>query len=132
MTADKESYWTAVANVVQERRYGPDGIETRYASRHFAPGAKVYIIDAFGGMCERVVIVGLHRKTKRMIKLVFAVELLENFKAKVCYVPAVIEKIKEHFSTLDITRLNKTFAETLCEVLPIWKAEALKNKKFPL
>ena len=75
-------------------------------------------------MCERVVIVGLHRKTKRMIKLVFAVDLLENFRAKVCYTPAVIEKIQEHFSPTDIHRLNQDFAETLCKVLPRWKAQS--------
>ena len=121
------SYWTAVANVVQERRYGPGGTETRRASEHFAPGAKVYTIDWFPGMCARVVVVGLHRKTKRMMTLVIAVELLENFKAKVCYVPAVMEQIQAHFLSDDINRLDKTFAETLCEMLPTWKAEELKK-----
>ena len=127
MNPEMESYWTAVANVILERPYGPGGTEIRYASNHFAPGTKVYIIDIFGGMCERVIIVGLHRKTKRMIKLVIAVELLENFKAKVCYVPAVIEKIKEHYPPAGIHRLTQEFAQTLCEVLPIWKADALKK-----
>ena len=127
MNPTNESYWTAVANVVQHRRYGPDGAETRPASVHFAPGAKIYVIDWFPGMCSRVVVVGLHRKTKRMIKLVFAVELLENFRSQVCYVPAVIELIKAHFPADEIHRLNREFSEQLRDVLPIWKAEELKR-----
>ena len=102
----------------------------RRASEHFAPGAKVYIIDWFSGTCSRVVVVGLHRQTKRMMKLVIAVELLENFRAKVCYVPAVIAKIEEHIRTGTYSQLDQAFAENLCETLPIWKAEAFK--KLPL
>jgi hypothetical protein len=123
MTPAVESYWTAVANVVPARRYGIGSAEMRLASPHFAPGAKVYIIDWFPGTCSRVVVVGLHRQTKRLMKLVMAVELLENFKVKVCYVPAVIEKIKAHYPPDEIHRLNREFAENLCEVLPIWKAK---------
>lgn len=75
-------------------------------------------------------VVGLHSKTKRMMKLVIAVELLENFRAKVWYVPAAIAKIEEHIQTGTYSQLDRAFAETLCETLPIWKAEALK--KLPL
>ena len=121
MFPESETYWTAVANVVADRPYGPGGAETRPASKHFAPGAKVYIIDYFPGTCDRVMVIGLHRKTKRMIKLVLAVDFLKNFKPKVCYTPAVIAFIKEHAATKNSTRLSKEFAESLCEILPIWK-----------
>ncbi len=122
-----ESYWTAVANVVLARPVGAGGPPGRPASAHFAPGAKVYIIDWFPGTCSRVVIVGLHRRTKRMLKLVFAVELLENFRAQVCYVPAVIELIKTHFPAAELHRLNREFAEQLRDVLPVWKAAELRK-----
>ena len=127
MNPDATRYWTAVANVVPERPFSPGGAATRRASAHFAPGAKVYIIDWFPGTCSRVVVVGLHRQTKRMMKLIMAVELLENFRANVCYVPAVLEKIAEHLQTDTSSQLDKAFAEMLCEVLPSWKAEALKK-----
>ena len=130
MNPDATLYWTAVANIVPERPFGPGGAAMRRASEHFAPGAKVYIIDWFSGTCSRVVVVGLHRQTKRMMKLVIAVELLENFRAKVCYVPAVIAKIEEHIRTGTYSQLDQAFAENLCETLPIWKAEAFK--KLPL
>ena len=121
------SYWTAVANVVPAKPHGPGCAETRLARAHFAPGAKVYIIDWFPGTCSRVVVVGLHRRTKRMIKLVFAVELLEYFRSQVCYVPAVIEQIDKHFSAAELHRLSQEFAEQLRDVLPIWKAVALRR-----
>lgn len=129
MNPETTSCWTAQANVVPERSFGPGGAEKRRASEHFAPGAKVYIIDWFPGMCSRVVVVGLHRKTKRMMKLVIAVELLENFRAKVCHVPAVMEKIAEHLLLDTSSRLDKAFAETLCAVLPDWQAEALRKRR---
>ncbi|TVT43398.1 hypothetical protein FNT36_04735 [Hymenobacter setariae] len=128
MLSQLKTYWTAVANVVANRPYGPNGAETRPASKHFAPGAKVYIIDYFPGTCSRVVVIGLHRKTKRMIKLILAVDFLENFKSKVCYTPAVIALIEAHFASGDITRLTKEFSESLCATLPIWKAEEVKYK----
>jgi hypothetical protein len=128
MLPELETYWTAVANVMPDRPYGPGGIERRPASKHFAPGAKVYIIDYFPGTCNRVMVVGLHCKTKRMIKLVFAVDFLENFKPKVCYTPAVISLIQEHFASDDITRLTKEFADFLCATLPFWKEEEVTYK----
>jgi hypothetical protein len=128
MLLEPETYWTAVAKVVADRPYGPGGAETRPASKHFAPGAKVYIIDYFPGSCSRVVVIGLHRKTKRMIKLVLAVDFLENFTSKVCYTPAVIALIKEHFISDDSMRLTKDFSESLCVTLPLWKAEEMRYK----
>jgi hypothetical protein len=128
MLPESETYWTAIANIVADRPYGPGGAETRPASKHFAPGAKIYIIGWFPGTCSRVVVVGLHRKTKRMIKLVIAVDFLENFRSKVCYTPAVIALIKAHFASDDITRLDKEFSESLCVTLPIWKAQEMRDK----
>jgi len=63
-----------------------------------------------------------------MMKLVLAVNFLENFKSKVCYTPAVIALIKEHFASDDITRLTREFSESLCVTLPLWKAEEMKYK----
>ncbi|GAB3638000.1 hypothetical protein GCM10027422_35900 [Hymenobacter arcticus] len=126
-----ESYWTAVGNILRERPYGPGGAETRRGTRHFAPGAKVYIIDWYAGMCERIVVVGLHRSSKRMITLVIDVKLVENLRAKVCYVPAVIAKIREHYAQdytpARIKYLTPEFAETICQTLPHWQAQPWRH-----
>jgi hypothetical protein len=64
-----EYYWTAVGNIVRERPYGPGGAEIRFGTKHFASGAKAYIINWYAGMCRRIIVVGLHRKSKRFITL---------------------------------------------------------------
>jgi hypothetical protein len=122
-----ESYWTAVGNIIRERPYGPGGAETRSGTKHFAPGAKVYIIDWYAGMCQRIIVVGQHRKSKRLITLSIDVRLVENLRPKVCYDPTVISKFKEHYSPKphcnagSINSLTKEFAETVCQAVPHWQ-----------
>jgi len=124
-----ESYWTAVGNIIRERPYGPGGTETRSGTKHFAPRAKVYIIDWYPGMCQRIIVVGLHRKSKRFITLSIDVRLVENLRPKVCYDPTVIAKFKEHYSPKPdhkvghIKALTKEFAETICQSVPHWQLD---------
>jgi hypothetical protein len=115
-------YWTAVANIISERPYGPGGIETRNGTKHFRPGAKVYIIDWFPGTCDAVTVIGHHRKSTQLMKLVVRVDALLQFRPKICYSPAVNRIIKEHFADEEgPCRLTKEFAEQLCDVLPTWQ-----------
>ena len=134
MTQEPESYWTAVANIVRERPYGPGGAEMRSGTKHFAPGAKVYIIDLFAGTCERIAVVGQHRKSKKLIAIVIDVKVVENLRAKVCYQPAVIEKIKEYCDkqySISIRQLTREFAQTICQAVPAWQAEAWRTPIQP-
>ncbi|RSK38423.1 hypothetical protein [Hymenobacter perfusus] len=130
-----ESYWTAVGNIVRERPYGPGGAEIRFGTKHFAPGAKVYIINWYAGMCRRIIVVGLHRKSKRFITLALDVRLVENLRPKVCYDPAVIAKLKEHFSPKPffypgtIDSLTQEFAERVCAAIPQWQ-QNYKNAEW--
>jgi hypothetical protein len=126
-TEAPECYWTAVGNIIQERPYGPGGAEIRLGTKHFAPGAKVYIIDWFAGTCARIVVIGLHRKSKKLIRLVIDVKLVENLRPKLCYNPTVIKKIHEHYSPTRIKWLTKEFAETICKTVPYWQAELRKG-----
>jgi hypothetical protein len=117
-----ESYWTAVGNIIRERPYGPGGAETRSGTKHFAPGAKVYIIDWYPGTCDAVTVIGHHRKSHQLMKLVARVDTLEQFRSKICYSPGVNRIIAEHFAAEGGPhRLTKEFAEQLCEVLPKWQ-----------
>ncbi len=128
MSTPPESCWTAVANIVRERPYGPGGTETRRGTKHFAPGAKVYIIDWYAGMCERIIVVGQHRSAKDFVTLVIDVKLVENLRSKVCYHPGVIAKIKEHYAQAyvpkGIAHLTQEFAERVCATIPHWQAQA--------
>jgi len=127
VSPEPESCWTAVANIVRERPYGPGGAEIRFGTKHFAPGAKVYIIDWYAGMCERIVVVGQHRKSKKLIAIVTDVKLVENLRAKVCYAPAVLAKIKQYFDKgyypPRIKYLTQDFAELVCKTIPAWQAQ---------
>jgi hypothetical protein len=131
MSPAPESYWTAVANIVRERPFGPGGTETRRGTKHFAPGAKVYIIDWYAGTCERIIVVGQHRSSKRLITLVIDVKLVENLRTKVCYQPAVIAKIKEHYAQAyapkGIEHLTREFAEQICDTVPYWQAQVWRQ-----
>ena len=121
--AAPESYWTAVSNIIRERPYGPGGAETRLGTKHFAPGAKVYIIDWYAGMCERIIVVGMHRKSKRFIRLAIDVKVVENLRPRLCYNPTAIRKIKEHYSADRIQWLTEELVNRMCDVIPYWQAE---------
>ena len=90
-----EGLWCVVANVKREHPYGPGGKETRIGTRQFRGGSKVYIAGCYPGMCDSVVAIGLHRKSRRFITCVVHVKLVENFRVKLVYQPKVIEMIKQ-------------------------------------
>jgi len=96
--------WCVAANVVMERPYGPGGVEKRRGTKHFAPGAKVYVYDFFWGMGgESVTVMGRHRKTHRYIQLSMRAKHLANWRAELVYSPAVAKVIRENaeFGSLD-------------------------------
>lgn len=86
--------WCLVANVVKTRRTGPGGVEIRSGTKHFAPGAKVYVIAAYWGMGgETVTVVGRHRKARRFITIATKSKYLTNWRAALVYSPAVLQRI---------------------------------------
>lgn len=86
--------WCLVANVVKMRRAGPGGVEVRSGTKHFAPGAKVYVIGAYWGMGgETVTVVGRHRKARRFITIATKSKYLTNWRAALVYSPAVLQRI---------------------------------------
>ncbi|MDQ2794184.1 MAG: hypothetical protein M3Y12_09275 [Bacteroidota bacterium] len=114
-------FCTAIGNITAERPFGPDGAETRTGTKHFRPGAKVCIIDWFPGTCDRVVVVGHHRKSNRLIKAIINANSLGNLRVKNCYSLATIRLIKEHQANSSAPELTQNFAETLCQTLPHWQ-----------
>jgi hypothetical protein len=93
-----------VANVVLERGYGPGGVEKRRGTRHFAPGAKVFVYDFFWGTGgDNVTVMGRHRKSHRFIQLSMQAKHLANWRAELVYSPAVAKVIREsaEFGSVD-------------------------------
>jgi len=117
-----EPVWCVVANVITERPYGPDGAEIRSGTKHFRPGAKLYIIDAYSGMSENVIVIGRHRGSNLYCRMVVPVWHLENFRVKLAYSPQVIQLANEHFSTRRIkTGWSEQEALQMCEAFPLWQ-----------
>ena len=89
--------WCAVANVVESRPFGPGGIEIRHGTKHFAPGAKVYLITGYWGMGGRsVTVFGRRRGTHRFIKLDIRSDYLRNWRTELAYSPTVTGLLEEH------------------------------------
>jgi hypothetical protein len=118
------------ANVVVRRSYGPLGLVDRKGTKHFRGGAKVLIIDGYGGMCEQVVVIGHHRASQRYAKMVLPARHLENFRAEVTYSPTVIRLVAEHlgprFSVED-----KAAAEKRASIYRAW-AQAFQRPPLEL
>lgn len=116
---DTDSLSAISAKDVEERRYGMDGCETRRGTKHFRPGAKVFVIDAFWGMYDAVTVIGHHRVSWRYSKLSMSVAHLEAFRTDRVYSPKVINLIREHFD--GDNRYDEDHLSELLMVLPIWK-----------
>jgi hypothetical protein len=85
--------WCVVANVVRERLHGSEG-EVRHGTKHFSPGTKVYLVLAYWGIGgETVKVLGLGRKPRRWITVDVRARVLENWRAKVIYEPAVLRRL---------------------------------------
>ena len=89
-----EPVWCVSANIVQERPYGPGGLETRHGTKHFAPGAKVYCVLFFwSGPLTSVEVVGRHRGSHRYVRMIVEHDWLTNLKLELVYSPYVINQL---------------------------------------
>jgi hypothetical protein len=115
--------WAAVANVKQVCHMGPNGAEERDGTNHFRGGAKVYVIDAFWGMCDAVTVIGQHRKSRKWMCLHMPARHLENLRLKLVYSPAVLALMREHYSASGRSEPpGREYAEQICEIVPRWEA----------
>ena len=93
--AEETPVWSMVANVIDERRYGPAADDRRQSLKVFAPGAKVYVLGAFAGLGDAVTVVGRGRKASRFVAAHVRTEHLDNWRVELVYSPAVLRRIAE-------------------------------------
>jgi hypothetical protein len=93
--ADGEAFgWAVVANVARETLHGPAGADTREGLRHFAAGAKVWVLPAqWGDGWQDALVVGLHRGPGRYVRMVVPLRHLDQFRVQAVYHPAVIRQL---------------------------------------
>jgi hypothetical protein len=82
-----------VANVVDERLHHGEVV---HGTKHFSPGTKVHVVRVRWGMGgETVTVLGLARRPKRWIVVDVRSRVLERWRAKVVYEPAVLRRLDE-------------------------------------
>lgn len=92
MADDALLAWCVVANVVAETARGEDGQDIRPGLKHFAPGAKVWVLPPqWGDGGEKVMVIGRHRGRGqgRLARMVIGRHHLAGFRVRGVYSPAV-------------------------------------------
>ena len=121
-TDDFVPIWCATANLKKENTFGEEGIKRR-GTKHFRGGAKVYIADAYWGMCNSVTVVGHHRASGRYVKIDIHVKRLENFRLELVYSPKVAALIQSDLHNKNYvgrSYYTKEYAEKIVAAIPLW------------
>lgn len=129
--ANIEPLWCATATIKNDTIFGEEHI-LRKGTKHFRGGAKVYIADAFWGMCESVTVIGHHRSNSRYVKIDMHVKHLENFRLQLVYSPKVIELINKNIvdkGYIGFDGYTREYAERIIRALPLWIEEFYKIKE---
>jgi len=115
--------WCLVGNIVDERFSGKTKM-LEEGTKHFRAGAKLYCIDAFWGMGgERYTVIGLPRKSNKLIKIVIDRKFITNFRVQKVFDKRVINSGGATWSNTDEAGvLIKRLAEA-------YNVEAAKIKK---
>lgn len=86
--------WCVVANVAREVPFGPGGVEIRRGTKHFSPGAKVWVLPAqWGDGGDQVFVVARHRGSRRYVRMVVPSRRLTGFRVQGVYSPAVLREL---------------------------------------
>jgi len=84
-----------VANVAEETSRGEGGLEVRAGLRHFAAGAKVWVLPPqWGDGGNQLYVVGRHRGAPdRYVRMVVSRRHLTRFRVREIYSPAVVRAL---------------------------------------
>jgi hypothetical protein len=93
--------WALIANVVDSRRYGSGGLQTRRGLKIFTGGAKVYLAGRFH-CADALPVVGLSRRPHRLVNAVVAARFLTNWRVRLVYGPAVLHALAAADLGLDL------------------------------
>ncbi|MFI5532124.1 hypothetical protein ACIA8O_26675 [Kitasatospora sp. NPDC051853] len=78
------------ANIVEFVAQGPGGLEVRRGTRHFPPGAKVWVVPQTWDWTDRLRVVGRHwGRFNRYIAVVMRKDRLENVRVRAVHSPAL-------------------------------------------
>ncbi|MEH1907024.1 ankyrin repeat domain-containing protein [Nostoc sp.] len=79
--------WCLVANVISEQPFG-ENHEIQYGTKHFSPNTKVYCsAQIWGDGYDKIVVVGRHRGSSKLVRMVIDEKRLTNWRARYVYLP---------------------------------------------
>ncbi|MGH3176355.1 MAG: ATP-binding protein, partial [Streptosporangiaceae bacterium] len=120
-----------VANVATETAAGEGGLEVRTGARHFAAGAKVWVLPPqWGDGGDQVIVAGHHRGTRGrrgLARMVMPRRHLTGFRVQGVYSPAVIRAL-----TRPLTELGSGHAPRLWTTRQQAEATAAAGRALPL
>jgi len=92
-----ESRICIIGNIVDKRYHG-ELKEIKRGTKHFTPNTKVYCFPKYPGMAhESIEVMGVPRKSKKLITITIASNRIKNFRLKSVYKQAIIEQIDENY-----------------------------------
>jgi hypothetical protein len=95
--SENEYEYCLVGNIIDKHRFGENG-EIRYGTKHFRPGARVYIFPQYGGMGhENIQVIGFPRKRYRLTSIVIPTKFIINVRVAKIFQPFLKEKIVNNF-----------------------------------
>jgi len=93
----EEFRFVLVGNIIDKHYYG-ENKEMRRGTKHFRPGAKVYLLPEYGGNGHTdIPVYGLPRRSKRKIYIVVRGHMIKNIRVKKTFDPKLIAMIDDNF-----------------------------------
>jgi hypothetical protein len=92
-----------VANVAEETAWGEGGLELRRGGKHFAAGAKVWVLPPqWGDGGDQLIVAGHHRGThgRGLARMVISRRHLTGFRVQGIYSPAVMRALTRPLTEL--------------------------------
>lgn len=120
--------WSVVANVVRSHSFGPGGLQRVSGTKLFRGGSRVVCFPSeWGDGGEHIRVVGHHRHSRKLVACTVRASYLENFRVKLCYDPAIVDRISGFWTSSELDRAKAT---ELAARLPAWQAtpSALRNE----
>lgn len=116
-----EWIWCLVGNVIDEHPFGEDHTVV-HGTRHFSPGTKVYCFPVqWGDGYEKIAVLGKHRGSRGLIRIVMSRELIHNFRCQKVFSPYVIKRIyirNNHGMNFEGWGQSEADHETILSLLP--------------
>ncbi|WP_136666790.1 hypothetical protein [Flavobacterium sp. H122] len=87
---DKEIFiWCLIGNIIEKNIING---EIKFGTKHFSPNTKVYCFPVqWGDGYENIIVIGRHRKTKKLATIIIKSKYITNWRIKKVYNPKIIQ-----------------------------------------